>query len=287
MNFPDTQFALKALGFYPTKTEIEGALKQLQVELPLNLPHFLVLASFMENSSCERGLPARDIFDACDVSGSGKLDNVSEIRFALKALGFYPKDIEIESAVKKLCLEFPLELHQFLEVANFMEKGNCERGLRALPYARRGLTLRQLKKINMGLKEDGWLQGQCDKFNQDHAHEIGHGKKYEFPMQPNLYALDKEFVKPTTKKKPATSSDANARSEIKDSVLRAAEIPASPAEDRCFAQLLNPDGREVDYFVSHWWGHPFERTIKARQGPDRSPENCETNVEFCCASGLV
>ena len=251
------------MGFYPTKTEIEGALKQLRVELPLNLPHFLELANFMENINCESGLHARDIFDACDVSGSGKLDNVSEIRFALQALGFYPKVIEIESAVKHLCLEFPLELHQFLEVANFMEKGNCERGLRALPYARRGLTLRQLKKINMGLKEDGWLQGQCDKFNQDHAHEIGQGKKYEFPMQPNLYALDKEFVKPTTKKKPATSSDANARSEIKDSVLQAAGIPASPAKECCFAQLLNPDGLEVDYFVSHWWGHPFERTVQA------------------------
>ena len=43
------------MGFYPTKTEIEGAIKQLQVELPLNLPHFLVLANFMENSNCERG----------------------------------------------------------------------------------------------------------------------------------------------------------------------------------------------------------------------------------------
>ena len=47
------------------------------------------------------------------------------------------------------------------------------------------------------------------------------------------------------------------------SVLQAAGIPACPADDCSFAQLLNPDGLEVDYFVSHWWGHPFERTVQA------------------------
>ena len=28
-------------------------------------------------------------------------------------------------------------------------------------------------------------------------------------------------------------------------------------------QLLNPDGLDVDVFVSHFWGHPFERTVRS------------------------
>ena len=44
---------------------------------------------------------------------------------------------------------------------------------------------------------------------------------------------------------------------------KAARIPEVPTEDCCFAQLLNPRGLEVDYFVSHWWGHPFEQTVNA------------------------
>ena len=106
-----------------------------------------------------------------------------------------------------------------------------------------------------GLSVDGWWHSICTKFNVDHAAEIRAGKKRE--MTPNLYALDKPFVRATT------SADASARSEIPRAVLDAAEIPSAPAEDCCFAQLLNPEGLDVDYFVSHWWGHPLERTLQA------------------------
>ena len=81
------------------------------------------------------------------------------------------------------------------------------------------------------------------------------------------------FVKPTT------SADPSARSAIPAAVLEAAEIPAAPAEDCSFAQLLNPEGVDVDFFVSHWWGHPFEQTLQARPrltadlNPTRSPES--------------
>merc|ERR1719440_1842418 len=76
-------------------------------------------------------------------------------------------------------------------------------------------------------------------------------------MAPNLYAMDRSFVRATT------STAAGARSEIPAAVLEAARIPGVPTEDCCFAQLLNPRGLEVDYFVSHWWGHPFEQTVNA------------------------
>ena len=76
-------------------------------------------------------------------------------------------------------------------------------------------------------------------------------------MKPNLYALDEPFVRATT------STDPSAREKIPAKVLETAEIPDVPSANCCFAQLLNPKGLEVDYFVSHWWGHPFERTVQA------------------------
>merc|ERR1719161_333040 len=102
---------------------------------------------------------------------------------------------------------------------------------------------------------DGWWHSHCARFNAAHSVEIEAGTK--FVMNPNLYALDRPFVRATS------SADASARSHIPAAVLNAAEIPGVPAENSCFAQLLNPKGVDVDYFVSHWWGHPLERTIKA------------------------
>ena len=85
--------------------------------------------------------------------------------------------------------------------------------------------------------------------------EIQAGKKRE--MTQNLYGLDWPFVRATT------SADRSTRNEIPAAVLETAEIPDVPDENCCFAQLLNPEGLDVDFFVSHWWGHPFEQTIKA------------------------
>ena len=136
-----------------------------------------------------------------------------------------------------------------------LEASGCARGPRQVPYARRGHSLKQLKAVERGLRDTGWLQARCDEFNHEHAEEIRNGKKNK--MEPNLYAIDRFLVKPTT------SAGANAREGIPEAVLQDAEIPAKPAADCCFSQLLNPDGLEVDYFVSHWWGHPFERTVQA------------------------
>merc|ERR1719197_227060 len=81
----------------------------------------------------------------------------------------------------------------------------------------------------------------------------------EFSISPNccLYDMDKHFVRAVT------SANPKSREEIPVSVLEAAGVPSVPEYNCCFAQLLNTDGLQVDYFVSHWWGHPFERTVLA------------------------
>lgn len=73
----------------------------------------------------------------------------------------------------------------------------------------------------------------------------------------NLYLIDSQLVKSVT------NSDANERKGIIEEVLVEASIPAPPQEDCFFAELMNPNGIQVDYFVSHLWGHLFERTVKA------------------------
>ena len=181
------------------------------------------------------------VFEACDANLSGDLD-LPQTQYALHALGFYPTELELAAALEVLELHFPLNSPDLLQsVADSLEASNCKRGLHALPYARRGNSLRQLNMLWNGLSVDGWWHSICTKREKP----------------PNLYALDRPFVRATT------SADASARSKIPCAVLDAAEIPSAPAEDCCFAQLLNPEGLDVDYFVSHWWGHPLERTLQA------------------------
>jgi hypothetical protein len=45
-------------------------------------------------------------------------------------------------------------------------------------------------------------------------------------------------------------------------VRSAAELP-KPSRKSSFSELLNPEGVLVDFFVSHFWGHLFNRTLAA------------------------
>ena len=84
------------------------------------------------------------IFEACDVDSSDSLE-YAELKYALEALGYYNKEC-IDKTMEVLGLEFPLRREGFKKVAAEMERSGEERKLPALPYARRGLSLRQLKK---------------------------------------------------------------------------------------------------------------------------------------------
>ena len=71
-------------------------------------------------------------------------------------------------------------------------------------------------------------------------------QRMEHAICTGLYSIDILFVRPTT------SDDASQREGIPDQVLKLAEVPAVPQANRCFSQLLNPEGVEVDFLVSHW-----------------------------------
>ena len=193
------------------------------------------------------------VFDACDTKSHGVLQQ-EEILFALKSQGFYPTPELLEKSIHSLGLSLPLDLAGFEQLIRHLETTDCKRGLWAVPYARRGLTLRQLRAICSDVVM-GWVKLQCDKFNQANADDIAAGCKHL--MEANLYTLDKLLVRATTSLDPA------ARVDIPAEVLSAAGIPSAPEHDCCFSQLLNADGMVVDIFVSHFWGHPFERTVSA------------------------
>jgi len=60
-----------------------------------------------------------------------------------------------------------------------------------------------------------------------------------------------------------TRADSKVRKGISQNILKIVGVPDAPEEDCSFTQLLNPEGLEVDYFVSHYCGHPFEQIVKA------------------------
>ena len=71
-----------------------------------------------------------------------------------------------------LGLEFPLRREGFDKMAAEMERSGEERKLPALPYARRGLSLRQLKEIRAGVNSTEWLPKLCEEYNKKHETEI-------------------------------------------------------------------------------------------------------------------
>jgi len=196
-----------------------------------------------------------DVFVACDAKSDGQLD-LSETKYACQALGYYPKfPDEIERAMEKLNAHFPLNKEGLTNLTAALDKSGCKQAIPAVPYSLRGLTLRQIKLIGKGLLKTNWLQDHCDNFNREHKDEIDN--KTIIKMNPNLYSMDKSFVQATT------STDGKARDSIADDVLEIIGVPNAPAETCCYAQLINPQGLEVDYFISHYWGHEFERTVTA------------------------
>ena len=110
-------------------------------------------------------------FKAADADQSGDLD-LSESQFALQAFGLYPKDQEIEEMVEELGLHFPLGKPAFLKLAGALDTSGCALGLRTVPYARRGVSLRQLKAVRAALMDSKWLPSLCEGFNQEHEAEI-------------------------------------------------------------------------------------------------------------------
>mmetsp|Transcript_14636 Transcript_14636/g.17312 ORF Transcript_14636/g.17312 Transcript_14636/m.17312 type:complete len:604 (+) Transcript_14636:50-1861(+) len=191
------------------------------------------------------------IFDSCDANTSGKLDT-HQVRYALEALGWYFGIMDMNQM-----MEIPLARSDFHQLVEDIDASGLNREMPAVPHARRGISLKQLKAVHAGLLGTKWLSSRCKEFNLDHQAEILNEGLHNLDENPDLYSMDKLFVMQTT------SCEAKARDTIPKEVLNAADVPGVPEANCSFAQLLNPEGLDVDYFVSHFWGHPFEQTMKA------------------------
>jgi len=195
------------------------------------------------------------IFDSCNAT-SGNLDSRQAL-YGLEALGWYLDLDDMRKRIKELGLQIPLERSDFQQLVAAMDTSGCKREMCAVPHSRRGMTLKQLKAVQVGLLDTKWMSSRCKQFNLDHEVEILNGKEYLLNENPDLYSMDKLFVIQTT------NCEAKVRDAIPEEVLKTAEVPGVPKANCSFSQLLNPEGLDVDYFVSHCWGHPFERTMKA------------------------
>jgi len=174
------------------------------------------------------------------------------VRYALEALGWYFGIMDMNQM-----MEIPLARSDFHQLVEDIDASGLNREMPAVPHARRGISLKQLKAVHAGLLGTKWLSSRCKEFNLDHQAEILNEGLHNLDENPDLYSMDKLFVMQTT------SCEAKARDTIPKEVLNAADVPGVPEANCSFAQLLNPEGLDVDYFVSHFWGHPFEQTMKA------------------------
>ncbi|CAE8635580.1 unnamed protein product, partial [Polarella glacialis] len=188
------------------------------------------------------------VFRVCDADGSNNLSE-HELPFALRAFGLCPNKATLKQALKTT---LPLGESDFAALVSELkaalpEDQRCDK---AVPHGLRGMTVEQLQRVDATFVSTGWLQGRCDDFNRTNASEIKAGRK--FNREANLYALDPHVIQPLTK--PALSEA--------HSCDAAGHFPM--ATHTCsFSELLNPDGIELDFFVSHYWKHLFQKTLQA------------------------
>lgn len=188
------------------------------------------------------------IVDLCDTNGSGSLEE-PQLRMALRSRGLYPD----RSFYRRLFGEAGarVDAAAFAHMAEGLRSSGCPRGLRAVPYPRRGMSLGQLKTVQTVFNESGWLSEQCRMFNKQHKEQIKLGKK--FCLKENLYGLNEFLISQVTTPTP--------RQPVPERLKRLAGLPA-PMYNCAYSKLANPMGVRVDYFCSHYWGHDFAETTK-------------------------
>ncbi|CAK9108263.1 Ankyrin-2 (ANK-2) (Ankyrin-B) (Brain ankyrin) [Durusdinium trenchii] len=159
-----------------------------------------------------------EVFHCCDTNGNGQLD-LHEVKFALNAFGLFPSLDYLSAWMDGPTLSF--DAFGKLLDAKLRSAPTSMRGPRTVPYSRRGIRMEQVEGLYETFISSGWLQQQCDNFNAQNEQAICRRKC--FAMETNLYALNRWVIMPSTTPQPAEK-----------------------------------EGLAVDYFVSHFWGHPFQ-----------------------------
>lgn len=121
---------------------------------------------------------------------------------------------------------------------------------RTVPHSLRGMALGQLNLLDKLFLSSGWLEQQCRLHNEQHDAAIQSGTV--FKQLPNLYAMDTHIVTPMSKPGHCLARDQDRSKSIPDALWA-----------RSFSELLNPNGCFIHFFVSHYWGHLFQKTLAA------------------------
>mmetsp|Transcript_77836 Transcript_77836/g.195734 ORF Transcript_77836/g.195734 Transcript_77836/m.195734 type:complete len:708 (-) Transcript_77836:367-2490(-) len=195
----------------------------------------------------------RQTFAACDVNDDSWLTG-AELRFALQACGLFPTTDQLSAAVAAP-RSSKVDFCEYVDLqARLVLDPEVKKNVPAVPYARRGLSLEQLQQIYEAFMQDGWLQKQCDDHNIAKRAEIAASEAFAYDE--NLYALDHFLVRKVTH--PEEYDD------VPQHLRTRARLP-EPSHKSSYSELVNPSGLIVQYFVSHYWGHLFARTLKALQ----------------------
>mmetsp|Transcript_75622 Transcript_75622/g.191232 ORF Transcript_75622/g.191232 Transcript_75622/m.191232 type:complete len:709 (-) Transcript_75622:391-2517(-) len=195
----------------------------------------------------------RQNFAACDVNGDNWLTG-AELRFALQACGLFPTQDQLSAAVGA-ARSSKVDFREYADLqARLVLDPEVKKNVPAVPYARRGLSLEQLQQIYEAFMQDGWLQKQCDDHNIAKRAEIAASEAFAYDE--NLYALDHFLVRKVT--------HTEKYNDVPQHLRMRARLP-EPSHKSSYSELVNPSGLIVQYFVSHYWGHLFARTLKALQ----------------------
>lgn len=187
------------------------------------------------------------VFDCCDTDSSGELD-MHELKFALNAFGLFPSLDYLRDWMGHRSSVDRKAFHNLLDQKKCSAPTSMRRP-RTIPYARRGVRMQQLDDLQHAFISSGWLKSKCDMFNEENMTAIAKGT--DFAMDTNLYALNRWVIMPGTSPSAVESLSPDLR--------RSAGMPV-PTHESSYSELMNSAGLPVDYFVSHFWGHPFQDT---------------------------
>eukprot|EP00927_Polykrikos_kofoidii_P082734 TRINITY_DN8301_c0_g3_i1.p1 TRINITY_DN8301_c0_g3~~TRINITY_DN8301_c0_g3_i1.p1 ORF type:complete len:719 (+),score=56.55 TRINITY_DN8301_c0_g3_i1:59-2215(+) len=223
----------------------------------------------------------KSMFDRNAMRCDGTL-NAVEVVESLHCDGLYPDDEQLKSAMSALRLNYPLPYNCMPKLVRRLTKEGVDRGIMTVPFAERGITMDQLRRLRKHVVETGWLAKMCRDFDDRNAAE----KHERIPprWKLDLYGLTHFFIQPVT------GSDSNLRRHVPWSLYVALGIPLSHY-DCSYSELVNPEGVTVHLYVCHYWGHVFHLTVEAldnyiSRSVQVAPTESEGIAVWICAFAL-
>mmetsp|Transcript_12386 Transcript_12386/g.29121 ORF Transcript_12386/g.29121 Transcript_12386/m.29121 type:complete len:728 (+) Transcript_12386:10-2193(+) len=172
---------------------------------------------------------------------------------ALLCCGLCADTAKIRSALSTLKLRSPYSVSDVRNLAVHLLESGCTTCRPVVPHCQRGVRLRDLRKMDETLIATGWLKHQCEDHNSADAVKAGRSPF----LQEDLYGLDQLFTRDAT--------SGHVPEELVPVLGDLGVAGTLHSEDPCsFSELLCPMGlKEVHFYVSHFWGHPFTATVDA------------------------